>query len=58
VRKVARELYRKDKRAFLRKAGVVTELSYGHTVSMPRGDLCVLDPERVYGAGQPGKMPR
>ena len=47
VRKVARELHLKDNRAFLRE-GVVTELSYGHTVSRPRGDLCVLNPEGIY----------
>ena len=44
---VARELHLKDNRAFLRKDGVVTDLSYGHTVSMPKGDLCVLDPEGI-----------
>lgn len=58
VRKVARELYRKDKRAFLRKGGAITEPSYGHTVGMAPGELCVLDPERIYGDGQPSKVSR
>ena len=51
LRNAAQELHRKDKRAFLRKDGTITELSYGHTVSTPRGDLCVLDPKGIYGTG-------
>ena len=48
VRKVAWELYSKDNRAFLQEGGVITELSYGHTVTRPRGELCVLNPEGIY----------
>ena len=48
VRSMSRKLHQKDKQAFLRQGGVVTELSYGNNVSMPRGDLCVVDPKVIY----------
>ena len=50
LRLLARELYERDAHAFLRQDGVVTSLAYGHTIETDRGEHCVADPTRMYGA--------
>ena len=50
LRRVARELYEQDDLAFLRQGGVVTRLAFGHTIETDRGEHCVVDPTRMYGA--------
>ena len=50
LRLLARELYERDAHAFLRQDGVVTRLAYGHTIETDRGEYCVADPTRMYGA--------
>ena len=50
LRRVARELYEQDDLAFLRQGGVVTRLAFGHTIETDRGEHCVVDPARMYGA--------
>ena len=50
LRLLARELYKRDAHAFLRQDGVVTSLAYGHTIETDRGEHCVVDPTRMYGA--------
>ena len=50
LRRTARDLYKRDAHAFLRQDGVVTRLAYGHTIETDRGEYCVADPTRMYGA--------
>ena len=50
LRRAARELYRQDAKGFLRQDGLVTPLAYGHTLESDRGEHCVADPSRMYGA--------
>ena len=50
LRRTARDLYEHDTNGFLRQDGVVTRLSYGHTIESDRGEHCVADPSRMYGA--------
>ena len=51
VRTTAREMYEQDHNAFLKQNGVVTQLNYGHTIETPKGEMCVVDPSKVYAAG-------
>ena len=50
LRATARDLSRQDPHGFLRQGGEVTTLTYGHTVESDRGEHCVADPARMYGA--------
>ena len=50
LRRMARELYEQDDLAFLRQGGVVTRLAFGHTIETDRGEHCVVDSTRMYGA--------
>lgn len=50
LRRAARDLYEQDANGFLRQDGLVTPLTYGHTLESDRGEHCVADPSRVYGA--------
>ncbi|MYA59689.1 MAG: AAC(3) family N-acetyltransferase [Chloroflexi bacterium] len=50
LRRMASDLYHEDDHGFLRQGGVVTGLSYGHTIESDRGEHCVADPSRMYGA--------
>lgn len=50
LRRAARELYQQDANGFLRQEGLVTALAYGHTIESDRGEHCVADPSRMYGA--------
>ena len=48
LRQMARALYEIDGEGFRRQNGVLTPLDNGHTVERPAGDLCVVDPARIY----------
>ena len=50
VRETASAMYGEDKSAFLIKNGVIARLAYGHTIDMPRGELCVVDPAEIFNA--------
>ncbi len=49
-RAAARELTRHDPNGFLQQGHAVTNLTYGHTVNSDKGEHCVVDPTRIYGA--------
>ncbi len=49
-RAAARELTRHDPNGFLQQGNAVTELTYGYTVTSDKGEHCVVDPTRIYGA--------
>ena len=48
VRRTDRDLYGKERDAFLRRGGQVTRLTRGHTLVAKKGDRCVVDPTKVY----------
>ena len=50
LRRVASDLYHEDDHGFLRQGDVVTGLTYGHTIESDRGEHCVANPARMYGA--------
>ena len=50
LRRAARDLFEQDANGFLRQNGLVTPLAYGHTIETERGEYCVADPSRIYGA--------
>ncbi|MCY3895270.1 MAG: AAC(3) family N-acetyltransferase [Chloroflexi bacterium] len=50
LRLAARHLFEQDTNGFLRQDGLVTPLAYGHTLESDRGEHCVADPSRMYGA--------
>ena len=50
ARATARSLYSVDPTAFFKTDGKTTPLTYGHTISLSSGDICVVDPARVYSA--------
>ncbi|MYD92986.1 MAG: AAC(3) family N-acetyltransferase [Chloroflexi bacterium] len=50
LRRVASDLYHEDDHGFLRQGDVVTGLTYGHTIESDRGEHCVANPSRMYGA--------
>jgi len=50
LRLAARDLYEQDANGFLRQDGLVTPLVYGHTLESDRGEHCVANPSRMYGA--------
>lgn len=50
LQRMASDLYREDDHGFLRQGGLVTSLDYGHTLESDRGEHCVADPSRMYGA--------
>ena len=50
VRKMANSLYKKDKKAFLKKGDDVTPLSYGHTIETSKGVHCVFDTDLIYNS--------
>lgn len=50
LRLAARDLYEQDANGFLRQDGLVTTLAYGHTIETDRGEHCVANPSRMYGA--------
>ncbi len=49
-RAAARQLTRQDPNGFLQQGNAVTELTYGYTVNSDKGEHCVVDPTRIYGA--------
>ncbi|MCY3747822.1 MAG: AAC(3) family N-acetyltransferase [Chloroflexi bacterium] len=50
LRRTASNLYREDDHGFLRQGGAVTGLTYGHTIESDRGEHCVANPSRMFGA--------
>jgi len=50
LRQAARDLYEQDANGFLRQDGLVTTLTYGHNIETDRGEHCVANPSRMYGA--------
>lgn len=49
-RAAARQLTRHDPNGFLQQGDAVTQLTYGHTVNSDKGEHCIVDPTRMYGA--------
>ena len=49
-RAAARDLTRHDPHGFLQQGDAVTALAYGHTIETDKGEHCVVDPTRMYGA--------
>lgn len=49
-RAAARELTRHDPNGFLQQGNAVTKLTYGYTVTSDKGEHCIVDPTRMYGA--------
>ena len=47
---MGRELSRQDPHGFLQQGDAVTALAYGHTIETEKGEHCVVDPARMYGA--------
>ena len=50
LRSAAREIAREDPHGFLQQGDAVTTLTYGHTIDSDKGEHCVVDPARTYGA--------
>ncbi len=50
LRAASRDLTRHDPNGFLQQGPAVTQLTHGHTIQSPKGEHCVLDPTRIYGA--------
>ena len=49
-RAAARELTREDPDGFLQQGHAVTQLTFGYTIESDKGEHCVVDPTRMYGA--------
>ncbi len=50
LRAASRNLTRHDPNGFLQQGPAVTKLTHGHTVTSDKGEHCIVDPTRIYGA--------
>ena len=50
LRAASRDLTRHDPSGFLQQGNAVTKLTYGYTVTSDKGEHCIVDPTRMFGA--------